>query len=119
MGLERSSRPVIVTNTDIHFLKTARNLAARGENCCETSFFDQPKDRESSRTRGLARTKQWEEPRAPGDGAGDGARAASRDNDRLQAAGKRLLAYHFFDLKMRMPCHAKPPTLCCRAFERQ
>jgi hypothetical protein len=35
MGLERSSRPVLVTNTDIHFLKTARNLAARGENCCD------------------------------------------------------------------------------------
>ena len=36
---------------------------------------------------------QGEEPEAPGDGAGDGAHGAARDDDRLQATGKGPLAY--------------------------
>jgi hypothetical protein len=61
---------------------------------------------------------QREEPETPSDGAGDGARSAAPDDDRLQATGKGPLAYPLFHRKMRMPRHAKPPTLRCRAFER-
>jgi len=64
---------------------------------------------------------QREEPEPPGDGAGDGARGAARDDDRLQAGHwqRAISLPTFIHLKMRMPCHAKPPTLRCRAFERQ